>query len=264
MEKHCWMCRTSKPESDFNKQSSRCRECNRIYKREYRQRPHAILRQREHRRRYEAAHRKDAWLSMIERASKRLRFDHDCRPPQCQRCHGFATEKHCGDCIATLKRERKRRESQTPRARETRRIWLRQYNARLYRTQGRYRIRKLIAKSMRQYLKFGKSGESCWRVLPYTPVELESRLRSTLPDGYKWEDFLNGELHIDHIRPVASFDFEKMDDPDFLACYALSNLQLLPPAENMRKGDSWVPPRHDFLEKPLRELTDGAPKLVSA
>lgn len=68
--------------------------------------------------------------------------------------------------------------------------------------------------------------------------ELEKRLRSTLSFDCTWDDFLGGDLHIDHIRPIRSFRFSSPDDAEFKECWALSNLRLIPAHQNLVKGDS--------------------------
>ncbi len=57
-----------------------------------------------------------------------------------------------------------------------------------------------------------------------------------MPDGYTWDDFLSGALHIDHETPVAVFNFTSPSDYDFKRCWALTNLRLLPALENLKKG----------------------------
>ena len=73
--------------------------------------------------------------------------------------------------------------------------------------------------------------------LGYTPSILLSRLKSTLPEDATMDDFMSGALHIDHIRPCASFD---LSDPNqVLECYSLNNLQLLWAKDNLRKNSKW-------------------------
>ena len=84
---------------------------------------------------------------------------------------------------------------------------------------------------------------STFEALGFTLDELENRLKSTLPEGFTWTDFLEGRLHIDHIRPVASFDFQSNIDQGFRQCWALSNLQLLTPEQNRAKRAHFTPSR---------------------
>lgn len=81
-----------------------------------------------------------------------------------------------------------------------------------------------------------------FRHMPYTKDELVARLMSTLPEGYTAADACDGrKLHIDHIRPVSSFNLTGEVDAEFLACWALDNLQLLPAKDNLRKSNKWSP-----------------------
>ena len=73
-------------------------------------------------------------------------------------------------------------------------------------------------------------------VLGYTIDELYKRLNETMPDGYTWDDFIGGDLHIDHIIPVSVFNFDNPSHIDFKRCWALDNLQLLPARENCVKN----------------------------
>jgi hypothetical protein len=91
------------------------------------------------------------------------------------------------------------------------------------------RIRALVGHSLR-----GNKGGRSWEALVgYTFEQLQKRLTRTMPAGYSWADI--GELHVDHIIPVSAFNFTTSEDIDFKRCWALSNLQLLPKADNLKK-----------------------------
>jgi hypothetical protein len=68
----------------------------------------------------------------------------------------------------------------------------------------------------------------------YSVDELWDRLAQTMPRDASIADFLCGRLHIDHIRPRASFDLT--DAEQVRACWALTNLQLLWALDNQRKA----------------------------
>ena len=76
-----------------------------------------------------------------------------------------------------------------------------------------------------------------WEYLSFTPEELMSQFESRFTDGMSWDNM--DEWHIDHIRPVASFNFDSTEHPDFKKSWALNNLQPLWAADNMSKGDKW-------------------------
>lgn len=78
------------------------------------------------------------------------------------------------------------------------------------------------------------SGRRLWAFLGYGPDDLRSHLERQFTKGMTWERFLAGEIHIDHIQPVVSFDLN--DETEARACYCLSNLRPLWARENMAKG----------------------------
>ena len=80
-----------------------------------------------------------------------------------------------------------------------------------------------------------KQGRSWKNLVPYTLTQLKKHLKRSLPKGYTWKDFMQGKLHIDHIHPLAIFQYEKPEDLGFQICWGLDNLRLLPAKENMRK-----------------------------
>ncbi len=87
-----------------------------------------------------------------------------------------------------------------------------------------------------------KKHQRLEEMLGYSIIELENHLNKTMPQGYSWNDYLNGKLHIDHIIPIAVFDFISPNDLAFKQCWALSNLRLLPAKENLSKGAKLIHP----------------------
>ena len=83
-------------------------------------------------------------------------------------------------------------------------------------------------------LKKDKAGRSWKTMVPYSWEELKSHLESQFQPGMTWDN--HGEWHIDHIRPRASFNYTTPECPEFKECWALSNLQPLWAADNIRKG----------------------------
>ena len=72
------------------------------------------------------------------------------------------------------------------------------------------------------------------KYLTFTIKELRVHMENQFDDWMNWDN--HGLWHIDHIRPVASFNFTSMEDEDFKKCWALENLQPLKDTENMRKN----------------------------
>lgn len=87
-------------------------------------------------------------------------------------------------------------------------------------------------------LKRGKmKKEASWlSLVDYTLEDLKKHLESQFTDEMSWESFMNGEIHIDHINPISSFNFDSTNDIGFKDCWSLDNLQPLFAIDNLRKG----------------------------
>lgn len=119
----------------------------------------------------------------------------------------------CKACHRTLcKKENKKRHNQRP----------------------KYRLSNYIRTGISKSLRTGKPGLWEQRV-GYTTAELREYLQRRFEPGMSWENY--GQWHIDHIRPVSTFDFSTYQDKDFKRCWFLSNLQPL------WARDNWVKKR---------------------
>lgn len=105
-----------------------------------------------------------------------------------------------------------------------------------WKSDPRFRLRKLIAHAIRQSLRTGKGGRRWESVVGYGLDDLVQHIESQFQPGMTWENHGKHGWHIDHIHPIAAFEFESLDDPQFRECWALSNLQPLWAADNLRKG----------------------------
>jgi len=117
-----------------------------------------------------------------------------------------------------------------------------------YHNDPNYKLRLLVASSVRYALKEGKGGES---ILPYVDwdsyEDLKEHLESQFEDWMTWDN--HGEWHptekrwhIDHIKPqsVLLEGVETMDDPKFRECWSLENLRPLEARENISKGNKII------------------------
>jgi len=116
------------------------------------------------------------------------------------------------------------------------------------------KIRQVNKKTLLQYRLNGNMGSNVWdsikkdkagrhweTLVGYTLNDLIRRLRKTMPNGYNWQDYLKGKLHIDHIIPKRAFTFKTSKDEEFKQCWSLYNLRLLPANKNKSKQDSLSP-----------------------
>jgi len=109
------------------------------------------------------------------------------------------------------------------------------YKRNKLKTNLKFNINEKISSGIRASLKGNKSGYHWEDLVGYTMTDLKKHLQKTVPDGYTWQDFMEGKLHIDHIIPKSVFNFTKPEHADFRNCWALENLQLLPSKENLSK-----------------------------
>lgn len=104
----------------------------------------------------------------------------------------------------------------------------------------RYEKNKLsisISSNIRHSLKGNKQGRHWEDIVEYNLQELKEHLEVQFREGMSWDN--HGEWHIDHIRPIASFDITDYECDDFKECWSLNNLQPLWAIENLKKGSKW-------------------------
>lgn len=101
---------------------------------------------------------------------------------------------------------------------------------------ARKKINGSMAGHVWKALKQKKAGRRWEKLVGYTVLNLMRHLQSLFKPGMTWKNYGKKGWEIDHIRPRCSFSFESTDDPEFKACWALSNLQPLWGEENNRKN----------------------------
>jgi Uri superfamily endonuclease len=71
-------------------------------------------------------------------------------------------------------------------------------------------------------------------LLEFTVEELMRHLQRQFLPGMNWENY--GRWHVDHILPLASFNYQSAADPEFKVAWALTNLRPMWARENISKG----------------------------
>lgn len=99
---------------------------------------------------------------------------------------------------------------------------------------SQYTFSVAFSANMRNSLKGAKGGRSWEKLVGYSVNDLIDHLESRFHEGMTWDNY--GAWHIDHIRPIDSFNYLSPEDEEFRECWALQNLQPLWALENMRKG----------------------------
>jgi hypothetical protein len=106
-----------------------------------------------------------------------------------------------------------------------------------YKTDLLFRLNFTLSNRIRQTLKDGKNSRSWKDIVEYNEHELKEHLELRLVGGMTWENYLNGDIHLDHIRPIESFNMETIEE--FRECWSLNNLQFLWAVDNIKKLDKW-------------------------
>lgn len=118
---------------------------------------------------------------------------------------------------------------------------LRAYRVEYHRTRResmpRVALHKRMSDGIRSSLKGMKNGR--WlSMVDYTLDDLVRQLERQFLPGMSWANF--GHWHIDHIVPVADFQFTSHEDSEFKACWAMGNLRPLWSADNLSKSDKRI------------------------
>lgn len=102
-----------------------------------------------------------------------------------------------------------------------------------YRRDPAVRINDSISSAVYKCLRGEKGGRSWQTLVGYSVADLVTHLERQFAKNMTWDNF--GDWHIDHIIPKALFSFQTSDDPEFKACWALSNLRPLWAEDNLKK-----------------------------
>lgn len=111
--------------------------------------------------------------------------------------------------------------------------WKKEYHSRRYRDDVEYKLQHLVRNRLLNSIKNGVKKGSAVRDLGCSIEELRMYLESKFQPGMSWENHGLHGWHIDHIRPLSSFDLGKEDEIK-KACH-YTNLQPLWASENIKK-----------------------------
>jgi hypothetical protein len=105
---------------------------------------------------------------------------------------------------------------------------------RRHRATAKGKLQNNVARALHRALRGRKNGEAAFSLLKFTVEELIVHLERQFRRGMGWENY--GKWHVDHIVPLASFNYSEPSDPDFARAWALTNLRPLWAKENISKG----------------------------
>lgn len=173
---------------------------------------------------------------------------------RCGQCMQFRGRRHfyCEPCSLVRRKEKsaewrvrnpeKRREIEKAHAKKRgkdpkRRAWWLRYQPILSARRNanpKKRLDHRVSQMVRSSLSTGKQGKSWPLLLGYSLDALYSHLEKQFMPGMSWHNM--GEWHIDHVIPRSSFAYKDANDPEFFACWSLTNLRPLWAEQNISKG----------------------------
>lgn len=126
-------------------------------------------------------------------------------------------------------------------------------NQKRHNQRPKYRLSRNIRTGISKSLKTDKPG--LWeQLVGYTTAELREYIQRRFEPRMSWKNY--GDWHIDHIRPVSTFDFSTYQDDDFKRCWSLSNLRPLWARDNWTRKKNRQPMRKCFDESPYASCLD--------
>ena len=106
------------------------------------------------------------------------------------------------------------------------------------------RLNRRMSNAIGKTLRGEKAGRRWESLVGYTLEDLFMHIESKFACGMTWDNYGRNGWHIDHILPLSRFNITCAEDPDFKRAWALSNLQPMWEAENIRKSNK--------IEKPFQ------------
>jgi hypothetical protein len=150
----------------------------------------------------------------------------DGRDYRCKQCDREKTRKWYAD-------NKEKKEASDKAWREKNRekylSWRREYKKERYHNDTAYKITCNLRSRLHGAVAY--KCASTMELVGCSIEELMKHIESQFTDGMSWEN--QGEWHIDHVRPCASFDLT--DEQQQRECFHYTNLQPLWAEDNLRK-----------------------------
>jgi len=106
-----------------------------------------------------------------------------------------------------------------------------------YANDPEFKVTQTLRTRLRLALKGTCKADTTKSLLGCTYEEARAHIEAQFTEGMSWDKMGVHGIHIDHIRPCASFD---LTDPEQQReCFHYTNLQPLWAKDNLRKSDKW-------------------------
>lgn len=220
--KICSKCKVKKDVSEFNKFGKtsdglrcECRLCQKKYFREFYERN--MAREKERTRQYISSHRDE-----VKEYRKKNSVRDKIYKKKYREEHAEEIKKYT-EIVAT------RRKTSGYYA-----VYVKNKSA----TDLQFRLKRTLRSRLRSAIKSNLKSGSCVRDLGCSVEELKDHIESQFQPGMTWENWSYRGWHIDHIKPLASFDLSNREQ--FIKACHYTNLQPLWAKDNIIKSDKYV------------------------
>ena len=115
-----------------------------------------------------------------------------------------------------------------------------------------YTLRRHVAGALRKYLVFGSKidkKEKSLQLLGCTIQFFKDYIEKQFDIGMNWENWGRGEgmWHIDHIRPIASFNLRVLGERSI--CFNYKNQRPMWSEENLKKSSNWMGKKYSINDQ---------------
>lgn len=248
--KKCTKCNCEKCEELFpwknkkqNKRIARCKDCHNLMKREYNAKIRLLKKSEEPE--MEIPDRSN-YCNKCETVKPSEEFYaswRDRKKTMCKKCNAERSRKRH---LETYEQNKQYYRDYYQKNREYRLEWQNNYrktdagraSRKKFISKPEQRARKAQAKRIKDVLNY-KNLDKCKTTLKYigcNAKELKEYLESQFLEGMNWDNYGFYGWHIDHIKPISSFNLE--DEEQMKECFHYTNLQPLWAEDNLKKGAS--------------------------
>jgi len=132
---------------------------------------------------------------------------------------------------------RARNKEWVKRNKDSLRIYIRDYRRRRIKEDPTFRAQAMVRVMLTRCIRraSSKKSASTEEILGYSASEFRKHIESLFKHGMSWAN--HGKWHVDHIRPLSSFDLTTLDG--LRAANSLHNLQPLWAKKNLKKSAKW-------------------------
>ena len=152
---------------------------------------------------------------------------------QCKTCKNKTSIKY--QQTDAYKQYKAEHDSNNPRG--PRKEYHREYRRNKYNSDNEYKLKTDLRRRLHGALNGKCKADTTKALLGCTYEEACAHIEAQFTEGMSWDKMGIHGIHIDHIRPCASFD---LTDPEQQReCFHYTNLQPLWAEDNLRKSDKW-------------------------